>query len=561
MHDNLPSKILPWDNFKNWIYCIIVVKFDLELGQTFEMVYPQNTSLNEKERMNICFLSFPDSNSSTIGDTIYHFRLPIAFSHRKSFSLSLTFNKQCLPILMVNENSFYGYVFFRQVKDPSSIRGYFQKSLIILSKYTFHNLFYYILNMMAPFYFENGVPALESASNDIDQWPPPKPGILYNLPFMGKIIKCRIPKGDDLLNNSHILELYQDDNFHYKDAFNTIFIPNLYEFDIYNCLCPIISQIHLLWELVLICQPILVIGTSPSICSSVVEVLISLIWPIKYAPDYRPYFTIQDQDFKRYISSTNDNPPSVLLGVTNPFFAKTLQHWPHIVRINPLISPKSSKIKKSIKRASLLQPFENKTGVYTKYKTYINKDKWFLNKLNKNRPTEVKNALIRRHFTELTQSFMIPLERYIASLLPLFDDISPFKKWTDIGKFNEENFLKTIKQNGPHLTSHLKGDWEGLYRKYFLSPNFANWCDTRVLELKRKVEIILSQKLQDVDFHALYAYKTETEIVDVIINLRDKLKRYLKSDPTVFHKTIIFLESQIKGLIDQLPQDLQISIK
>jgi len=26
-------------------------------------------------------------------------------------------------------------------------------------------------------------------------------------------------------------------------------------------------------------------------------------------------------------------PPSVILGVTNPFFAKTLQHWPHIIRM------------------------------------------------------------------------------------------------------------------------------------------------------------------------------------------------------------------------------------
>ena len=28
-----------------------------------------------------------------------------------------------------------------------------------------------------------------------------------------------------------------------------------------------------------------------------------------------------------------DFRPSVVLGVTNPFFAKTLQHWPHVIRI------------------------------------------------------------------------------------------------------------------------------------------------------------------------------------------------------------------------------------
>lgn len=28
--------------------------------------------------------------------------------------------------------------------------------------------------------------------------------------------------------------------------------------------------------------------------------------------------------------------PPVILGVTNPFFAKTLQHWPHIIRIGEM---------------------------------------------------------------------------------------------------------------------------------------------------------------------------------------------------------------------------------
>ena len=28
--------------------------------------------------------------------------------------------------------------------------------------------------------------------------------------------------------------------------------------------------------------------------------------------------------------------PAVILGVTNPFFAKTLQHWPHIIRIGEM---------------------------------------------------------------------------------------------------------------------------------------------------------------------------------------------------------------------------------
>ena len=40
---------------------------------------------------------------------------------------------------------------------------------------------------------------------------------------------------------------------------------------------------------------------------------------------------------------------------------------------------------------------------------------------------QVQSALLRRHMLELTQSFMIPLERYVASLMPLHRNISPYK--------------------------------------------------------------------------------------------------------------------------------------
>lgn len=60
---------------------------------------------------------------------------------------------------------------------------------------------------------------------------------------------------------------------------------------------------------------------------------ISMITPLKYFADHRPYFTIHDSEFKEYTMDA-PTPPAVILGVTNPFFAKTLQHWPHIIRIS-----------------------------------------------------------------------------------------------------------------------------------------------------------------------------------------------------------------------------------
>jgi hypothetical protein len=68
----------------------------------------------------------------------------------------------------------------------------------------------------------------------------------------------------------------------------------------------------------------------------------SLIHPLQYCLDYRPFFTIHDSEFKEYTGRPSDPPPPVLLGVTNPFFAKALQHWPHIIRIGGEI-PSSNK--------------------------------------------------------------------------------------------------------------------------------------------------------------------------------------------------------------------------
>ena len=74
---------------------------------------------------------------------------------------------------------------------------------------------------------------------------------------------------------------------------------------------------------------------------------------------------------------------------------------------------------------------EWKPGVYTSYKAHLNKDKVLLKSITKGvqtcRPSQVQSALIRRHFLELTQSFIIPLERYVARLMPLQKSISPYK--------------------------------------------------------------------------------------------------------------------------------------
>ena len=71
------QRVLPWDKFSYWVNAILVVTFDIELGQSLESIYPSasQVKLSANEKSNICYMSFPDSNSGFLGDTQYHFRI------------------------------------------------------------------------------------------------------------------------------------------------------------------------------------------------------------------------------------------------------------------------------------------------------------------------------------------------------------------------------------------------------------------------------------------------------------------------------------------------------
>ena len=51
------------ENPHHWVAAVAIVNFDLELGQSIEHVEPASFLLTEQERLNICYLAFPDSNS------------------------------------------------------------------------------------------------------------------------------------------------------------------------------------------------------------------------------------------------------------------------------------------------------------------------------------------------------------------------------------------------------------------------------------------------------------------------------------------------------------------
>ena len=66
------------------------------------------------------------------------------------------------------------------------------QSVVLISKLPFVRLFYHILESVAPEFFDGGEASLEAACHDIDSWPSPLPGDLFNLPLLGNILQVWI---------------------------------------------------------------------------------------------------------------------------------------------------------------------------------------------------------------------------------------------------------------------------------------------------------------------------------------------------------------------------------
>ncbi|XP_033017355.1 protein DENND6B isoform X1 [Lacerta agilis] len=372
---------------------------------------------------------------------------------------------------------------------------------------------------------------------------------------MGVVIQVRIPSRLDKPGSSPAKPQNQENLLPAP-----LVLPSIHELDLFRCFQPVLIHLQMLWELLLLGEPLVVMAPSPAASSEMVLALTSCLAPLKFCCDFRPYFTIHDSEFKEYTTRTQA-PPSVVLGVTNPFFIKTLQHWPHILRLGDLKMtgdlPKQVKVKKLAK----LKTLDAKPGLYTSYKTFLHKDKTLIKQLlkgiHKKQPSDAQSALLRRHLLELTQSFIIPLEHYMASLMPLQRAITPWKNPPQIRPFQQEDFLKTLEHAGPQLTCVLKGDWVGLYRRFFRSPNFDGWYRQRHREMMHKLEALHLEAIAEANIRAWVKDKSEVEVVDLVLKLQEKLVRArchrLPVKEEILHRVGLYIAT----IVGSLPEDLQ----
>lgn len=516
------------ESLRQWVVALCIIRFDLEQGQLIEECYPPGC-LTKDEESEIAFSSFPDSvsqnhNRSSIHDCIFFFRSRRWDNSQASNEASTEMNaigKESSPKSTNVRRSksdnkayisryMYGYVFNRQRHDERLKRGGEQKSVVILSHSPYSSVFRPLLQIMGPLYFDIGKKALEHIAAYVSMWPAPLPGKLMELPIGNATLKVNLPPAHSLPLESGIL-------FEESASSMAPFLPNnqsipqglFHDSDLFGIFRALLLQLWVLWELLIIGEPILIIAPTPPQCSEAVASLVSLIAPLLCSVDFRPYFTIHDPEFA-YLNSLQegDTFPPMILGVTNLFFLKALRNIPHIVSVGSpapnsnrfALSNRSSTGRisgksegfglqqlslKKFSPSSLLSAVklrrdgplclmtEHKEAIWSTYSAATKPDTSILNRLIdagmspriEESMSVVNNEILRRHFLELTTNFLAPFGPYFKTTTPT-EGSSPFVDPPPLPPFNADDFLASLSARGPgkFLSKRMRSNWLDLYR-------------------------------------------------------------------------------------------------
>lgn len=248
-------------------------------------------------------------------------------------------------------------------------------------------------------------------------------------------------------------------------------------------------QLWLLWELLIIGEPLLIIAPTPPHCCEAVAALVSLVAPLLCSVDFRPYFTIHDAEFANLNSIKGDAFPAMVLGVTNLFFLKSLHKIPHVVSVGSpsFYSTQVSSTHRasstraeglglqslSLKRFSptnLLNAVKlrregplclmtgHKEGIWTSYTATTKPDTSILNRLIdagwlsriEESMSVVNNEILRRHFLELTTNFLSPFGPYFRASTPI-EGSSPFVHPPRLTEFNADVPCQLIRKRSREI--------------------------------------------------------------------------------------------------------------
>lgn len=528
---------------QRWMLSIACVHFDLELGPDVECMYPP-LGISKEEKDNIAFSSFPDTHVFSDGDLVFSWRVrevPLDASNasspppskpaqprrspsvRESMTRSVSWLRRSRTEVAVDASSrmhsrstsyLYGYTYFLQRRDTSRPRGYFQKSLVILSHLPYVGLFHRVIARLGPVFFEHGMVVLESFVHDVVRWPSPEPGLTLSVSVLGTLLHASLPHG---------VEAQNGDGMQLGTSLSHPILASVPPAPLLQVFYELLPDLWRLWECMLTSEPILVVGRDPRTTSDAVWHLIDLIRPIPIAGDFRPYFHIHDYDFRAFVSRATP-PTGVVLGTTNPFFLQTCAKWPHIVQLGRRFEPAQQGISRDVSTARVLSSSKRR----------VNKDTGLLKQLLQWRdsPSQLEhaNAVLRRYFSDLTERFLAPLHQHMATLIPASFDLSSPAEVPPIKSFHRETFLQWLKSHpGPlrmrqRSLSPASVLRHSLYSDFLHSPNFAVWLQGRVEAAQHEQRQRRITALAMGDVVTFGRTRSDIESIDLYLRLREELR-------------------------------------
>ncbi|KAH9945275.1 DUF1630-domain-containing protein [Epithele typhae] len=457
-----PEKVA---KLRRWILSLVTVNFDLDVGPKITSMYPP-LGLTHAEAQNIAFSSFPDSAHFEEGSQTHSFRMRLR-SHVDGEP-----RESDAPRPTTLDGFIYGFSCFTRTKDASSKRGYQQTSIVVLSHLAYPNLFYTLISKLAPSFMTHGGPMLEAACHNISNWSDPLPGTTSELGFLGTVLHVELPEAIET-----------------QQSMSAITPARLNETDlqILASICPsdlpminhfeaVVSHLWSIWECVVLSEPMLIFSPSPAMSSAAVWWLRDLIRPIPLSGDFRPFFTIHDAD---HIALVNPRtPPSgLLIGVTNPFFERACKHWPNILSLGRAL-PQPALKNGSASPGIVVGPAP---GWKSTHKRYTSRDHAVLKQLEQacrgSEPARrAASEAMRQHFTARTNALLVPLQRYLQTLIPTpSESRSNLSAAARLKPFQDAAFFASLKAHGSPLPFKSNTKQREFYERWLRTPAFGVW--------------------------------------------------------------------------------------
>ncbi|GAA6032960.1 hypothetical protein JCM8097_000067 [Rhodosporidiobolus ruineniae] len=496
----------------------------------------------------------PTPSSSTAapgpgeGGYAYHWRIPYPDETALRREETQTGKEYArLPESEDGDGALHGFVWFVQEKDERIRRGYSQRSLVLITHLPSHpGLFSSIVSILGPLHFKHAQHPgakggmIESACYNIGAWPDPIPGTTVDLPLLGTVLTVALPLPSQAqfpaatpaytaaslsLSSStprgarramtHPPSPFLSSSAPGSPAMGgldpTAVPPTLPSSLPLTPLCLLLfppysssptaggvgkvgavgfTKLLLLWELLVLGEPVLVYSNEPRVGAEVVEHLRGLVRPLPFAGDIRPYFHVHDHDFSTLCKPGSKPPPNTLLASSNPLVLRNCRAWPHVLRLDraspsppSLATPASSSPRLppsvssssaaragharsgSVSRSNSLKVGEEGRdfGLRSERKRHVRKDEGVARRVEEawaQGDYLACDLLLYQHLTSLSERFLAPLNRYFGTLwagsggLPLASPstaLSPGPQPMPSTRFDPAAFVASLKQHGSSL--------------------------------------------------------------------------------------------------------------